>query len=772
MPTKKSAPAPVEINQLVALFNAGRYEELEKRTRLLIEKYPDSGFAWKALGASLLMQSKNALFAMQKATELLPNDADVHSNLGNALRALGQLEGAMASYQRALGIKPDYADAHSNLGNTLRDLGQFEGAAVSYQRALEINPDFAEAHYNLGNALRDLGQLENAVACYRRALEIKPDFPEAHFNLGNALQELGQLNDAVASYHRALEIKPDYAEVHFNLGATLKDLGQLNDAVASYRRALEIKPDYAEVRNNLGVALHDLGQLKDAVASYQRALEIKPDYAEVHNNLCVALNELGQLNDAEASCRRALEIKPDYAEAHSNLGIALRDLGQLESAVASYQRALEIKPGFAEAHYNLGNVLRDLGQYESAVASYQLALRIKPDLAEAHSNLGESLMELGKTAEAEEFLNKAMELSPGKAKPLATALLYFPYQPDDPRFSQLEAVYARRGSLPLKERIKLNFAMGKAMANIGQYDRSFSAYEEGNRLHYQAHPFDEVGHELFMKESCNIFTADLFNKCAALADTLPAIQDERVPIFIVGMPRSGTTLIEQILASHPAIYGAGEINILGDVAKKINPLFLDSANGADALLALRKLGQEYLDQVWKLAPDARYITDKMPGNYFHLGLIHLMLPNAKIIHSMRDPMDTCFSCYALQFTYGHEYSYDLGTLGRQYLRYRKMMEHWHNVLPPGRIIDVSYEDNVAHPEREARRLLEYLGLPWDPVCLKFHENRRPVHTASITQVRKPIYSSSVARWKHFEKHLGPLLEIIHPAKLSGIASAN
>ncbi len=559
---KKSAPTSNELNQLVDLFNAGRHVELESQAQALIQLYPDSGFVWKVLGASLRVQGKEALTALHNATKFLPEDAESHNNLGNALRDIGKLEDAVACYRQALKIKPDYSYAYNNLGNALRDIGKLKGAAACYRRALRLKPDFAEAHFNLGNAMRDLGKLEDAVACYRQTL------------------------------------------------------------------------------------------------------------------------------------------------------------------------------------------------------------RFKPDLADAHSNLGRTLIELGNMVEAEGFLSKAIELSPDKAMPLASALLYIPYKQDDPRFNQLEAIYAQRGSLSLKERISLNFAMGKAMENIGQYDRSFSAYEEGNQLHYQGYPFNEAEHERFLENSCSIFTADLFNKLAAIAETLPTIQEKRVPIFIVGMPRSGTTLIEQILASHPAVYGAGELNILGDIVKKIKHL----TNGEDVLLSLRKLGQEYLDRAWKLAPGARYITDKLPSNYYHLGLIHLMLPNAKIIHSLRDPMDTCFSCYAQLFTFGHDYSYDLGALGRQYMRYTKLMQHWHNVLPPMRTLDVRYEDNVADPEREAKRMLDYLGLSWDTACLKFYETERTVRTASVAQVRKPIYTSSLARWKHFEKNLGPLLELIHPAKLPDIAS--
>jgi len=316
---KVVAPLPAECSQLVALYNAGHHVELERRAHLLIEQYPEDGFVWKVLGAALQAQGKNALAAMEKAAKLLPNDAEAHSNLGNALTRHGQLEDAVVSYRRALKIKPDYFEAHSNLSNALKDLGQLDDALASCRRALSIKPDLAAAHNNLGNILKDLGQLDDAVASYRRALAIKPDYVEAHSNLGNVLREIGQLDDAVASYRRALAIKPDYAEAHSNLGNVLQEIGQLDDAVASYRRALAIKPDYAEAHSNLGSALKDLEQLDDAVASCRRALEIKPDYAEAHSNLGSILTNLGKLDDAVASYHRALEIKPENTIAHSNL---------------------------------------------------------------------------------------------------------------------------------------------------------------------------------------------------------------------------------------------------------------------------------------------------------------------------------------------------------------------------------------------------------------------------------------------------------------------
>lgn len=283
--SKGLAPTPAECNELVALFNAGHHEELENRTRFLLEQCPESGFAWKVLGAALQAQGKDALTASQKAAEFLSEDAQAHYNFGVALQDLGRHDNAVASYRRALKVKPDYAEAHSNLGVALKELGHLDNAVVSYRQALEIQPNLAKVHSNLGNALKDLGQLDEAVASCLRALEINPDYAEAHNNLGIALKALGQLNNAVASYRRALEIKPDYAEAHNNLGIVQKDLGQLDNAVASYRRALEIKPDYADAHSSLGVALQDLGQLDNALTCYRRALEINPDFHKAHSNL-------------------------------------------------------------------------------------------------------------------------------------------------------------------------------------------------------------------------------------------------------------------------------------------------------------------------------------------------------------------------------------------------------------------------------------------------------------------------------------------------------
>jgi len=413
---QKEALTTSQMARLIALFNAGRHAELENEARSLVDRHPNSGFAWKIFGTVLQAQGKDGLPALKTAAELLPDDAELHSNIGIVLHNLGQLDDAVISCRRALRIKPDYAEAHCNLGISLHGLGQLVDAVASYRRALQIKPRHAEVHNNLGMALSEIGQLDDAVTHYRRALEIRPDYAEAHNNLGNALRGIGRHAEALASYRKALQIKPDHAEAHNNLGNVLRDIGQLDDAVASYRHALQIKPDYAEAHSNLGNALRNAGKLDEALACCRRALEIKPDYADAHNNLGNALRDLGRYDQAAASYRKALEIKPDFAEAYSNLGNALRSMGQLDDAMANYRQALQIRPDYAEAHNNFGNALWDIGQFDNAAENYRRAIQIKPNYAEAHYNLGNSLRDLGRFDEAIASYATALGIDPNLAK--------------------------------------------------------------------------------------------------------------------------------------------------------------------------------------------------------------------------------------------------------------------------------------------------------------------------------------------------------------------
>jgi tetratricopeptide (TPR) repeat protein len=651
----------------------------------------------------------------------------------------------------------------------LHQAGNLDAAASAYRDILAANARNAEALRMLGVLQLQTGNWQEAEQSARAHLGIEPNQADTLSNLGYALQNLGRDEEALGSYDAALKLAPSHAGAWYNRGNLLHKLQRYDEAEASYRQALAVRPNHADTWVNLGNTLKQVRRYDEALACYDKAIGLAPQHAMAYSNRGNTLKELKRYDEALASFMQAVRINPRYADAYFNAAIVLEECKRYEEALQAYRQAVALDPGHAQAWLNQGTVLEELARIapdpstqQAALDCFDKAIATIPDYADAYATKGDYLIELGRMSEAEAQLNRALELDPDNPGALAALVLLKRARQDDPRFGQLEALFGRRNTLPEEKRIVLDFAMGKALENAERYDEAFAAYAEGNRLHRDAHPYDEAGNEHFTETTRKLFSRDLFRECAQLEAGLPAATDERIPVFIVGMPRSGTTLIEQVLASHSALFGAGELRTLGRLAESVK-LPPPGAPVRDAhLLELRKLGETYLDEVWKSAPQARFITDKMPGNYLYLGLLHLMLPQARIIHAMRDPMDVCFSCFSLRFKDGHEYCYEQETLGRQYLRYRELMQHWHEVLPPGRILDLCYEDMVADLENQARRLLDYVGLPWDPACLNFYENRRVVSTASVTQVRQPIYKTSVARWRRFERHLGPLLEIIQP----------
>ncbi len=385
--THSKEPATNEINQLILLFNIGEYSQVENQTRVLLNQHPRSGLLWKVLGAALKMQGKEAIAALQCAADLLPHDAEAHSNLGAALRDTGQFDHAVASCERAIKIKPDFVEALYNLGNAQQELKQFSRALGSFQRVLQLNPDHAETLSNMGIILLELGKPEEALTCLKRALEINPGFSYAHCNLGSVLKKLGKTDEAVASYRRALEINPDYADAHSNLGFILLELHQYNDAITSLQRTLEINPEHTDALCNLSSAQLGLGLLDDAATSCRRLLEIDPAYVAAHFNLGNALLQLGKLEEAVSSFSKAVEIDPELSGAHCNLGTALLQLGKIDESRQSSLRALEINPESPEAYCNLGTAQQALGNIDEAILSYRRSREINPDFDLAHSSL-------------------------------------------------------------------------------------------------------------------------------------------------------------------------------------------------------------------------------------------------------------------------------------------------------------------------------------------------------------------------------------------------
>jgi tetratricopeptide (TPR) repeat protein len=644
------------------------------------------------------------------------------------LQQAGRLEEAVASYSRALELKPDYAEAYNNLGNALRSLRRFDQAIASLRRACDLRPDLAGIHSNLGLALADAGQFEQAVAHHRRAVELGPDLAPAHNNLGLALKELQRLDDAVACYQTAIALAPGFTEAHSNLGGALRALGRPGEAVESYRRALLLSPDYAQAHNNLGNALRDLGQLEDAVASYRRALELKADLVEGHVNLGNALRDLDRFDEALASLRRVVELDPHQAQAHRDLGDVLRALDRPDEAAEAYRRALELRPDDAQAHDELGRALREAGRFDEARGAFERAVALEPTLTSAYRALANGTV----------------------------------IRPGDPLLTSMEALERDGGTLSSDQSSELLFALAKAYGDMDRDDDAFAKLLEANRLRRASMRYDEADARARFELLRQVFTPELLSEKAACGST------SILPIFIVGFPRSGTSLIEQILASHPDVHGAGELSSVARLAADPIPVSGKQVPFPDYLRLLsaedfRRLGERCVARLRHVAPAALRVTDKLPEHYAFVGFIRLILPNAKIVHVRRDAMDTCVSCFARYFGSDLDYVYDLGELGRRYAMYAELMEHWRKVLPAGAMLEVHYEQIVEGPESQIRRMLDYCGLPWSDRCLAFHETKRAVRTASVMQVRRPIYRSSLQRWRRYEKHLGPLIEALGSA---------
>lgn len=537
--------------------------------------------------------------------------------------------------------------------------------------------------------------------------------------------------------------------------AQLEASGQVSIAEAIYRQILAAAPQYHPAYHALALLAYQFGNLQLATEMTAKAAKIDGSVAMYQRNLCEMCRRLGQLDKAIAAGRRAVELLPDDLDAHYNFALALADQKHYKTAVTHYNKVLAINPEYGLAWNNLGSALELMGDKAGAEAAYFKAVKINPQHNEAQNNLGAIYSEQGKLDEAKTCFNDAIAARPGFVEAHFNLSTLKTYKADDPHLMALETLTEVEALLPLEGRIRLSFALGKAREDMGDFARSFTAYATGNRLQYGLTPFNEANSEALLAKVNTTFSREFFAKRAR-----PEASYHKTPIFIVGMPRAGSSLVEQILASHPAVFGAGELRDLSDVIEHTTRLdFTDwalKASNNDFV----KLGKAYQDRLSALAPNKVYITDKMPGNFFHIGMIHQMLPNAKIINAMRDPMDSCFSCYSRHFTDNMSFAYDLGVLGRYFVRYTQLMQHWHEVLPAGTVLDVRYEDVVADVEGQTRRMLDYIGLPWDEGCLAFHENKRHVKTASVAQVRKPIYKTSVARWERFGINLDGLMAIV------------
>lgn len=574
--------------------------------------------------------------------------------------------------------------------------------------------------------------------------------PQA-IQLSLRLQQDGEFQKAEAICRKVLKDQPDNADALHLLGVNAyltKNPGAAADLIS---RAIGINAMVPAFHSNMGLALHAMGKFEEAVAHYERAITLTPDYPEAYNNLGNSLKELGRFKEAALCYRQAITLKQDYPEAHYNLGNVLKDMNKLEEAADSYGQALALKPDFAEAHNNMGLVFQRQGNLGEAEDSYRLALTLKPGLAEAHNNIGSLKQDLGKFEEALNSYRKAVSLDDTYTEAYIKLANCKKFNPQDEHILSGMEKHLGKDRLKEEDALNLNFAMGKAYDDLGRYDNAFQHYHEANRLQCQKHSFNREEFEEKISQIIDTFSGDFFSRRGDFGNA------SELPVLIVGMPRSGTTLLEQIISSHPQVCGAGELGFWSRRQHKLkftSPTVLKTET-------VRSIADEYITHLRSFSATAGRVTDKMPHNFMSLGLIHLAFPNARLVHCRRNPVDTCLSIYFHKFiARNHPYSCNLEDLAFYYRQYERLMKHWKETLPPGVFIEVEYENLVANQEAESRRLMDFCGLEWDEVCLQFHNSERIVRTPSNWQVRQPIYNSSVERWRNYEPFVAPLIQLL------------
>ena len=504
-----------------------------------------------------------------------------------------------------------------------------------------------------------------------------------------------------------------------------------------------------------GDQLLSKGAFAEARESYQQLVNLDPRDAVARNGLGIALAQLARYGEAEAEFRRAIGIRPGFPEACYNLAGVLQSTGRFNESETPLRRALKLKPSYVDARISLATTCKLLGRFPEARDCYEKALRADPRATRAIVGLGQIASVEGRFTEAEAAFRRALEIEPGASFAWG-GLVWLR------KMTSADADWVRRaeeiagGGLTAIDESALQFAIGKYYDDVGDYARAFRAYQRANELHKRcAEPYDREGYQRHIDELISVRTPEVIASASASGS------DSERPVFVLGMPRSGTSLVEQIIASHPAAHGAGELNFWQIVVRRHADVFTHSLL-TEALR--RKLAREYLSNLTAHSATALRVVDKAPINANYLGIIHATFPRARIIFMQRDPIDTCLSCYFQQFPAVLNWSMDLGDLAHFYRESQRLSAHWHRVLPPGTILDVPYAELITDQEKWTRRILEFIGLPWDERCLQFHETSRPVSTASVWQVRQKIYQSSVGRWRHYEKFIGPLRSL---ADLSG-----
>ena len=607
--------------------------------------------------------------------------------------------------------------------------GDYRGAIATIEKAISVSPNNADLYRQCGDMHFNSRQFKSAIGWYRKADSKLPNNPQIKNNLAVALRDSGSIEEAIAIFESIISANPDHSLPHRNLGDVLRMQGEFDRAIDKYKAAAKLDPKDAATQNSIGITFSMVGKVDEAILHFQLAVDINQTFPEAENNLANALLTARRYEDAIRHATTAIRLRPHFPNAHLTLGNIYKLQGNNKQAISEYKKAAELDPGNAILHQSIGSAMTDAGHFPEAITHLEKALQLKPNFFVVYQNL-------------------------------VALAVQEKYDFSDYQIKRIIDLSSERG-LPSADVSRLNFTLGSLLEKKGDYDAAMSCFQKANMSQEKTAtsrglPFDGHAHADFIDNIIHSFNA------ALMGSDLSSGHPTQRPIFVVGMPRSGTTLVEQIIASHPLAAGVGELPdvayLADELSKKHQAEYPSCIEQAEAE-QLFKLANQYDIRISELCPDAERIADKMPDNFLRLGLIALLFPNAHIIHCKRNPLDICLSCYKSDFG-GVRWAGSLKNISQYFIQYHRLMEHWHQVLPL-QIHDIFYEDLVTQHEVTAEKLIAACGLNWHDLCLDFYKGDGTVRTLSRVQVRQPIYDSSIGSWKHYEEHLRPLRENLH-----------
>ena len=677
--------------------------------------------AEKQFQAGKLGEAENLL---RSALKLQPNNADAVYALGLVAFRAGKIDAAIMLIAEAIELNPSAVRFHTNICAMYEMTGQYQKAIEHGRIAVTLRPQSSESHNNLGVAYLSQGEVSVAIEHFSWAIAADGRNADALSNRAKANLRLRRFTEAERDARAATDAAPNSASAQNVLGAVLLARGDYAGAELTVRRSLAIAPGQLDAMLNLAVSLRGQKKLEDALAIADQTAQLFPSRVEPLGTAAAIFLERRAYESASRVLEQALALDPDHADTLLVAGRLSTEELNHDKALEFFRRAVAVQPANAEAHNLLGSALRQAGDFEAALQKFERSLALNPDNCGVFVDIGES----------KRFTSES-----------------------DPHLVAMLEREKDADALPAEQQMMLRFALGKAYDDLNLPDEAIANFNKACSIKRSLTNYSEPEALELFKRIERDFTPEVVERLTGHGDP------SQLPIFVMGMARSGTTLIEQILSSHPMVRGGGELTDVRDAlsafrsridGQRAYPEMMTSLKTDD----VRLFGQMLTSRFTRRAQGQLRLTDKMTSNFFFLGLLHLSLPRARIIHIRRNAADTCLSCYSKLFLSGVDYSYDLGELGRYYAAYDRLMSHWRKVLPAGAFLDVRYEDVVTDIEGQSRRILQFCGLPWDPSVLSFHETARSVRTASGLQVRQPLYTSSVDRWKAYAKHLGPLLK--------------